>query len=300
MEAFVQNTNKTKKLKPLVSIIVPSYNHDKYITQCIESIVNQSFSNFELIVVDDGSTDNSRKILSKLKLQHGFKLIFQENKGLSSTLTDVIKNLSSGQYIAMCASDDYWSYNKIEEQVKFLEDHKDHPMCFSKCHYIDKESVKLTSQFHYLTEEKFRTGYLFEDIFLMNYHLPVSYMFTRKILEELNFFPEYIYCEDFYMNLKISENYPIGYIDKYLVYYRFEINSAKKNIAIINSQKEILDSYNTHNLYQTALKKWKIRVLNTYSNYPQLKLKLIPYLFDIEVVNSKSYWKSLVKLIIKW
>ena len=190
--------------KPLVSVIVPSYNHENYITQCIESIVNQTYSNFELIVVDDGSTDKSVEILSRLKSKYVFTLICQKNMGLSATLTHVIKNIAKGEYISICASDDLWVDRKIQTQVEFMVKDFELQMCYSKCYYIDRNSIVIKNKKFYKEEILYRGGYLFKDIFLLKYHPPVSYMFTRKILEELNFFPSDIYCEDFYMNLKTT------------------------------------------------------------------------------------------------
>ena len=93
---------------PLVSIIVPCYNHEKYITECIGSIMNQTFRNFELTVIDDGSKDQSFEVLKSLQKKYEFNLIHQENRGISATLNRGIKEFSRGKYISFCASDDFW------------------------------------------------------------------------------------------------------------------------------------------------------------------------------------------------
>jgi len=287
------------KNEPLVSVIVPSYNHETYITQCIESIVNQTYSNFELIVVDDGSTDKSIEILSSLKSKYGFSLICQKNKGLSATLTDVIKNIAKGEYISMCASDDLWVDSKIQTQVAFMAKDFELQMCYSKCYYIDKNSVVIKNKKFYREEKLYRSGYLFEDLFLLKYHPPVSYMFTRKILEELNFFTRDIYCEDFYMNLKISENHKIGFIDKYLMYYRFEVNTKEKEKKIIDSQKKIIDHYKDNGLYNKSVMQWKLRSLVILSSYPEFREEYLKLLFDIKFSFDFKFWKSMLIVIRK-
>ena len=78
---------------PLVSVVVPSYNHGLYVEKCIDSIVNQSYKNFELIVLDDGSTDNSVEILTKLQKKYGFYLEFNKNQGLIKTINRALKKL---------------------------------------------------------------------------------------------------------------------------------------------------------------------------------------------------------------
>ena len=82
--------------KPLVSVIVPSHNHSGYIVECIKSIFHQSYDHFELIVIDDGSTDDSLSILKELKINYDFKLVSKKNEGLSKTLNLALKKYVSG------------------------------------------------------------------------------------------------------------------------------------------------------------------------------------------------------------
>ena len=82
---------------PLVSVVVPCYNHEKYVKETIESIVNQTYKNIELIVIDDGSKDNSVKVIQELADKYGFTFIHRPNKGLSATLNEGIR-LSKGKY----------------------------------------------------------------------------------------------------------------------------------------------------------------------------------------------------------
>lgn len=291
--------DKGSLLTPLVSVIVPSYNHEKYITQCIESIINQSYKNIELIVIDDGSTDTSVEILNNLSRKYNFRFIVQKNIGLSATLNKGIIEFSTGKYITFCASDDFWAKEKLEKQVDFLEENSNYPMCFSSCYYVDKMSQILDYEFLYKTEKQFKSGLLFEDLLLLKYHLPVSYMFTKEILMEVNYFPTNMICEDFYMNLKISEKYPIGYIDERLIYYRFQLNSNSRTKQIIDSQKEIIDTYEKHRSYPQALFNWKLRALNAFSSHSSLKKKTISFLSDFELMSSAVYWKSILKLFLK-
>jgi len=252
-----------------------------------------------LIVVDDGSTDGSIEKLKILKERYEFVLIIQNNKGLSKTLTDTIKNYTNGKYISICASDDYWHPEKIESQVVYMQKNQQYPMCFSKCYYVDESSELCSNRSLYSSESVYRSGNIFDDLLLLKYHLPVSYMYTREILEEINFFPDNIYCEDYYMNLKISENYQIGYIDRYLLYYRFQQNSPEKALKIIESQRQILENYNSHNLYKKSINQWRIRAVYNLSNYPQYKKYCFEILKKVRPSVDSRYWKGLVKLLVK-
>ena len=117
---------------PLVSIIVPSYNHARYVTQCIDSIMQQTYKNFELIVIDDGSKDNSKEVLTTLQAKYKFTLVFQDNHGVAYTLNRGIKEFAKGKYLTFCASDDYWTLDKLQKQVQFMENNQFYPMCYGK------------------------------------------------------------------------------------------------------------------------------------------------------------------------
>ena len=110
-------------MEPLVSIITPLYNSEKYIAETIESVLAQTYSNWEMIIVDDCSKDNSTKIVEKKKKKdRRIKLYRNEiNKGVSYTRNRAI-DLSQGKYIAFLDSDDLWKKEKLEKQIKFMEE----------------------------------------------------------------------------------------------------------------------------------------------------------------------------------
>lgn len=113
-----------KEESPLVSIITPCYNHEKYIGLCIESVRNQIFSDWEMIIINDGSTDNSAAIVEKyLELDERIHLYTQENVGifrLADTYNKALK-FSKGKYIAILEGDDFWEPDKLERQVRIME-----------------------------------------------------------------------------------------------------------------------------------------------------------------------------------
>jgi len=292
------NSGEQETTNPLVSVIVPSYNHEKYIIECIESIVNQSYKNIQLIVIDDGSTDKSPEILVSLKNKYGFTLVLQENHGVSYTLSRGIKEFSNGKYITFCASDDFWSHDKINKQVQYMILNPECPMCYSKCYYIDDNSQILTNRDLYKSEKKFKGGSIFEDVLLVNFHLPVSYLFTKEILEQENYFHEGIICEDFYMNLKISNKYKIGYINERLFYYRFAQKSEERIKSVIESQKDIIDQYAESIFYKKAIENWRLRALESFSGNKNFKSDFFKQLWAIKVSFRLTYWKSLIRMII--
>jgi len=121
---------------PVVSVIIPSFNHEKFIQECIQSVLDQTFQDFEIVIIDGFS-------VPRIKL---FKHEF--NKGASAAANHCILN-SSGKYIAMLSSDDAWYPNKLDVQVKFLDAHPDVSAVFGKVDWMDEKGNSLRMGFPY-------------------------------------------------------------------------------------------------------------------------------------------------------
>jgi len=111
-------------LLPLVSVVIPAFNMSAYISDAIDSVVDQSYNNIEIVVVDDGSADETVNIVKKYVEQAGIKLICQANKGPSAARNMGIR-ACNGQYIAFLDADDYWDSTKVEKQVDVLQNRSD-------------------------------------------------------------------------------------------------------------------------------------------------------------------------------
>ncbi len=286
---------------PLVSVIVPSYNHEKYITQCIKSIINQTYKNFELIVIDDGSKDKTREILENLREKYKFTLVFQDNHGIANVLNRGIREFSNGGYISFCASDDYWLCDKLEKQVQFMERNLFYPMCFGKTYYIDESSHIL--EYQDVNNRVLKGGWLFEDIFLFKIHPPVNYMFRKDIFNEIGLYDENILAEDYFMNLQISSKYCIGFIDDYLSYYRHtNINSKVINCERVNnSHLKAIESFRHHRLYKKAKLMVNLRKYAGFSEFTEYKINALKYLFkSLPIFYNKIYLVATFKLFFSW
>jgi glycosyltransferase involved in cell wall biosynthesis len=124
---------------PLISVMMPTYNNAKYIKQAIESIYAQNYDNIEIIVVDDGSTDNTKEIVQQYK---DIKYFYTEHKGIPFARNLVLEK-SKGEYIAVLDSDDYWLPNKLNTQMQYFKDHPDCEIVFTKYkNIIDNENIK--------------------------------------------------------------------------------------------------------------------------------------------------------------
>jgi glycosyltransferase involved in cell wall biosynthesis len=127
-----------KQLLPLISVLIPTYNYGQFIAEAIDSILAQEYDNLEIIVVDDGSTDNTREIVEHYG--ETIKYFHKENSGIASTRNYCLAK-ACGEYIAWLDADDFWLPGKLHAQVKYLEEHLDCQIVFTKYrHFEDKEN----------------------------------------------------------------------------------------------------------------------------------------------------------------
>jgi glycosyltransferase involved in cell wall biosynthesis len=285
----------------LISVIVPCYNHEKYIEKCIESIYSQTIRNFELIVIDDGSTDSSPMIIKKLSNKYDFVYVIQENIGLCATLNKAIQNFVSGKYVTFCASDDYWLRNKLELQFQFMEDNTDLGMCFGKCHYVDLDGNLIKDR--YIDNKSFRSGYIFDDIFTFKVHPPVNYMLRTEVFKSIGLYKEDVFADDYYMNLKIALNYPIGFINEYLICYRVDdgINKIGRNRKVSNSHLLTIEEYKNNPKYRHAKEMVYFRNFTIYAGYKEYKAEALDNAIrSIKLIYKLSYLKAVIKLFLLW
>lgn len=220
-------------IKNKISIIVPIYNVDKYLKQCLESIKNQSYTNFEVIMVNDGSTDNSGKICEEYTKDSRFILINQKNQGLSEARNTGLKNIS-GEYILFVDSDDWIESNCLAEgifeirrnssdviffpYIKEKELSQEKVKLFDKEQIFDKENIKkiiLRRLFGLLNEEfKF-------PLKLENLNTAWGKFYKKEIIKEEFIDTKLIGTEDCIFNIyNLINADKISYIEKTYYHYR--------------------------------------------------------------------------------
>lgn len=240
---------------PLVSVVIPCYNHENFVEYCIQSVIEQSYENIELIIIDDGSKDNSVEVIQQIvenceKRFTRFEFRSRPNKGLSATLNEAIK-WASGKYISIIASDDVMLPNKTVTQVNYLEKNLDIVALFGSADYID-ENNNITSQ--KLLKEK---EYIFDKIFLneCSFYAPTQ-MLRMSTLIKIGGFDENILVEDWYMWLKMAKAGRVYCISEKLANYRIHSNNSTKNSKFIyDNNLKTLSYYRDHKLYSKAYNK---------------------------------------------
>jgi len=203
-------------MKAKVSIIIPTYNYGRYIQRAINSALQQSYPNIDVIVVDDGSTDNTQAILA----EYGdtIRNIKQRNQGASAARNHGISE-AHGDYIAFLDADDYYLPGNISTKVEYLVSHPEYQWCYSDWAWVDEQGTiagyghePKQSMAHYKLQ-----GDVFSDV-LGGLRLGTNvFLFRRSILLHAGGFDEQLTTlEDYDLFLRISRDFPIGYIDQAL------------------------------------------------------------------------------------
>jgi alpha-1,3-rhamnosyltransferase len=194
--------NEALKLSPLVSVVIPCYNHARYVKECVMSVIDQDFKNIELIIIDDGSKDASVQVIEELRGAcearfSRFEFIHRENRGLCNTLNQALE-WCEGEYYAALASDDIWLPMKLTTQVGYLEAHPEVVAVFGGITLIDEHGDILRK-----VEKPGSFG--FKDILLNHYFLPAPTALVRRDkLQEIGYDP-LIKIEDWNMWLKLAK-----------------------------------------------------------------------------------------------
>ena len=272
---------------PLVSICIPTYNGEKFLSTCIESAINQSYNNIEIIIVDDVSTDNTYEITRNYAAKDSRIKIFrnEKNLGLVGNWNRCIE-LSSGEWIKFLFQDDYFDTNCIEVLVSsILADYK---MVVSQRRYVSGESGKEIIPESALTFEKLgirSTDSLFigpekiaslavQHICLNFIGEPTVVMFKKSLIKELGIFnPDLIQICDLEYFLRIASNYGLKYIPQQLTYFRLHNDSASaanilKRFFLINNTDPIITVHEL--LYGNHFQRFR----KTLSLSQKIKLKL--------------------------
>lgn len=127
---------------PTVSVIMPSYNHERFVASAIRSVLEQTFTDFELIIVDDGSADDSAKIIKTFEDPRIRAVFFEKNRGAAAATNKAV-SLARGNYIALCNSDDRWVKNKLDAQLSIFKEQPNLAATFSDVIWIDDRGVPL-------------------------------------------------------------------------------------------------------------------------------------------------------------
>lgn len=314
---------------PLVSVLIPAYNHENYIQETIESIINQTYPNIELIILDDGSKDKTWEKITELKpkCENRFvKIHFEtkQNEGTCITLNKLLK-LSSSEFVYIIASDDLAKPQAIEKEVKFLQDNPDYALAVGDNEYVDsmgKQIFRTQKAFtsniknaKYKTVKEFLSSKLkidflsddfgsYKTLYKENY-IPNGYLIRKNIFETIGNFTKNAPLEDFWLMLQISKYKKMKYIDEILFSYRIHDTNTIGNSTRMrelttqtrNYEQKLLEKYLTNHKNDELLKIYNEGICYYQTGIPNILMlykyqKINTRTLKVEIFNKTIYSKN--------
>lgn len=205
---------------PLVSVVMPSYNHERFIEEAVRSVWLQTYPNVELIVIDDGSKDSSTKILDVLQPISPIPMlvIFNQNQGLCKTLNHCL-SLAKGEFITVLASDDKYTPDRTMQLVSsFKLQPANVGMIYSNYMLMNLDSAVIGSK---PNQKEIYCGNIFEPLLLKgNFIHPLTIMVKKEVFNQIGGYDESLRFEDWDLFLKIARHYEVNYLETVTAYYR--------------------------------------------------------------------------------
>lgn len=262
------------KNNPLISIVVPVYNVEKYLDRCVNSLINQTYKNIEILLVDDGSTDNSGAMCDKYASSHDFiKVIHKTNGGLSDARNFGIKE-AKGEYISFVDSDDYVSNDYIEHMFETASKYSADVVA-TKLYdfYGDEDTSKDESSVNYKVFsniEAIKTMFL-GSVFGVS---SCAKLFKKNLFDNISFPLGYLYEDQLTLDKVLEKCTAVVYSSKKLYHYYQNSNGimhgkcSERNIKSINKFKEIIDALNTKypSLYASSIVRHLITIIANMNN----------------------------------
>lgn len=246
-------------MNDLISVLIPAYNHEKYVQEAIQSIIDQTYKNIELLIIDDGSSDSTLSKINELKTiyeQRFFRVVVQtqENQGTCTTLNKLLA-LSKGEYIYMLASDDKVTSNALETLHGFLSKNDEYSLVVGENLFIDSEGKQCywdnnQNIVYKLEEASFPSfsdflikiaglrgiDFLSDDFgsyasLLVGNYIPNGCLIRKSIFEKISPFTNEAPLEDYYLMLQLSKYSKMKYLPLPLFYYRWHSNNTASQRA---------------------------------------------------------------------
>ena len=272
----------------LISILIPVFNKENYLLDSMNSILNQNYKNFEILIYDDCSTDNSLQVLnsindSRIKIYKG-----QINKGVRYA-RDFLLKLAKGDYISFFDADDICNKNKYTFSLNYLNTNTKIDLLASKVDYINENGSKILKLF---TFESFKPKSIKSNLFFCNTITTSTVVFRRSLIPFINFLEyNYVIGEDYFIWIKLSEKFNLVNLTKKLTTYRITNNGMMANT--VNKYEEAINYIHNYQFEKIGLNNRYdlIAIHNKFmftNNITQIYLKKSLILYKILLSNSMN------------
>lgn len=293
---------------PRISVVIPTYNHDRYIGACIESVLGQTYRDFEVIVVDDGSTDGTARVVSEYGDQ--VRYLHKENGGTSSALNAGIE-AARGEYLAWLSSDDRYAPTKLAKQIAQLETHPQLRISHTAFHHTDKNGVILKTSI--LTPQE-AASISVATLLKGNPVNGSSILFHRSCVERVGTFDESLQgTEDWEMWIRLAGCYQFGYVPEPLLFYRWhDANFTHKRermtqamwqmllkVASTQSAVDVMGLHVPHDMSRRAeMSRVLLYLADTYWTHPASP-EIVPRLLGKAIV-ARPIQRYAYKRLLRW
>lgn len=272
---------------PLISIIIPVYNIENYLKECVESVLDQTFDDYEIILVDDGSTDNSGSVCNELSLENNkIKTFHKRNGGLSSARNFGIKH-SNGKYIIFLDSDDYWVNNEILSL--FVSKAEENDLDVVRGEYLDvneKEEILLVPEISadkLSYKDKIFSSYEMIKYIINGRYFTVLFLYRKSTICSLLYNEKRKFQEDIDFAIRyFSQELKCGYLPIQFYAYRHRENSIISTPRLIN----VIDSFALTDVYYEYAHKVNDKRLSQLYLYNSVMM----YYWTLETVASDLYF----------
>lgn len=264
----------------LVSVIIPTYNGTRYIMSAVQSVLDQTYAAYEIIVIDDGSTDNICSVLAPVFEKIVY--IRQDNSGVGAARNLGLKN-ARGKYIAFLDDDDTWLPTKIESQVKILMDNPQYAIVYSYPTLIDEDGEEIPNDRPFM----FPSGDVYLDFLLKNrINTPSVTLVRKSVFEEIGLFNG-SFCEDYDLWLRIARQHAVVYCPEIQACYRVRRGSASRNYEkMLASHLAVLEAH--LNYYDPPNKHLREQVIAAINENKRETYRTYAYCFYCELGNLKQ------------
>jgi glycosyltransferase involved in cell wall biosynthesis len=217
------------------SVIIPLYNKAPYAAKAIGSVLSQTFTDYELVIVDDGSSDNSAEVAGQAIEGHkSCRLIIQENAGVGMARNNGV-SVSRGDYFCFLDADDWWEPTFLEEMAKLIDEYPDAGI-YGTGYTIVNETKHRTRVASIGVEEGFERGYInYCQVYAKTMYMPltsISVAIPRQVFEQMKGFPAGILLgEDFLLWIHIALQYKVAFLNKSLAYYNQDVNKNSRGVG---------------------------------------------------------------------
>jgi len=224
------------------SVIIPLYNKAPYVAKAIQSVLSQTFTDYELVIVDDGSKDNSVEIAAKaIENRSNCRLIKQENAGVSMARNHGVA-ISCAPYICFLDADDWWAPTFLEAMSNFIEEFQ-YAGIYGTNYTIVNETKHKTRIAKIGVDEGFEKGYInYCQVYAKTMYMPLwtgAVCIPRKVFEDMQGFPKGIKLgEDFLLWIRIALKYKVAFLNKALAYYNQDVDIANRGVGRLHKPTE--------------------------------------------------------------